>query len=106
MGNQLEKRQIPLTPIGQVTTQEQAVLGLLGKLHSELRDVEAAVFQLVHGQALGGGDRSVALDVGKIRCVLMEANRTMKNIDELGVCCPGDAVKRDAWHWTPVNGGQ
>lgn len=106
MDNQIEVP--PLQPIvsGQSITQEQAVLRLLSNLQRDLRAAEDAVFKLVHREARDHNSSNLALDVGEVRCALMAANRVMKNIDDLGVCFPGDAIKREAWRWVPMIGGE
>lgn len=89
MGNQLELRSLVPLETRPVVTQEEAVLALLAKLQRELKEAEQAVFDVVHREARGH---------------LMAANRTMANIDELGVCFPGDEVRRENWRWVPAQG--
>lgn len=106
MGNQLELRSVLPPEASSVITQEQAVLALLAKLHRELKEAEQAVFDVVHSEARDQCSSNLAIDMGTARGHLMAANRTMANIDELGVCFPGDVVRRENWRWVPIKGTQ
>lgn len=104
MGNQLELRSLAPLETRPVVTQEEAVLALLAKLQRELKEAEQAVFDVVHREARDRCSSNLAIDMGTARGHMMAANRAMANIDELGVCFPGDEVRRVNWRWVPAKG--